>query len=87
MNATENRTGREIQIALTPLLTDADGVAVMLGVSRRTVYKMQSTGELGPKALTVGGCKLWRTAELSAWVAAGCPQQEVWLDEQTRQKQ
>jgi predicted DNA-binding transcriptional regulator AlpA len=70
----------EIQIALTPLLIDADGVAVLLGVSRRTVYSMQSTGELGPMALTVGGRKLWRTSELGEWVAAGCPRREVWLD-------
>jgi len=67
-------------VAVTPLLVDANGVAALLGVSRRTVYSMQSTGELGPMALTVGGRKLWRTAELSAWVAAGCPRREVWVD-------
>jgi len=69
-----------VQVAITPLLIDADGVGVMLGVSRRTVYSMQSTGELGPMALTVGGRKLWRTAELTEWVAAGCPRCEVWVD-------
>jgi predicted DNA-binding transcriptional regulator AlpA len=84
-NVAKKGADRLIQIALTPLLIDADGVAVMLGVSRRTVYSMQSTGELGPMALTVGGRKLWRTAELSAWVAAGCPRRDVWLGEQVRQ--
>jgi len=82
---TDGRIDKVIQMALAPLLVDADGVAVMLGVSRRTVYSMQSTGELGPMALTVGGRKLWRTAELSAWVAAGCPHREVWLDEQVKE--
>ncbi len=72
--------GRIISISLTPLLIDADGVAVMLGVSRRTVYAMQSSGELGPMALTVGGRKLWRTAELTAWVAVGCPRREIWVE-------
>jgi predicted DNA-binding transcriptional regulator AlpA len=71
-----------ISVSLTPLLIDAGGVAVLLGVSRRTVYSMQSTGELGPMALTVGGRKLWRTAELSEWVAEGCPRREVWVNSQ-----
>jgi predicted DNA-binding transcriptional regulator AlpA len=69
---------KAIQVQVQPLLVDADGVAVMLGVSRRTVYSMQSTGELGPMALAVGGRKLWRTAELTAWVADGCPHRELW---------
>jgi predicted DNA-binding transcriptional regulator AlpA len=73
-------TNPRIELGLPPLLVDADGVAAMLGVSRRTVYSMQSSGELGPMALTVGGRKLWRTAELTAWVAAGCPHREVWLE-------
>ena len=76
-----------IQMALPPLLVDADGVAAMLHVSRRTVYGMQSTGELGPMALTVGGRKLWRTAELSAWVAAGCPRREVWVERQKEEQE
>jgi predicted DNA-binding transcriptional regulator AlpA len=67
-----------IQVTLTPLLVDADAVAAILGVSRRTVYAMQSTGELGPMALSVGGRKLWRTEELTRWVAAGCPHREQW---------
>ncbi|MEN6576948.1 MAG: helix-turn-helix domain-containing protein [Phycisphaerales bacterium] len=77
---TNDEVNRSIHVAVTPLLIDADGVAAMLGVSRRTVYSMQSTGELGPMALTVGGRRLWRTEELSRWVAAGCPRREVWLD-------
>ena len=77
-----SKEGKITSVALSPLLTGADGVAVMLGVSRRTVYSMQSSGELGPMALTVGGRKLWRTAELTAWVAAGCPRREIWVDSQ-----
>jgi predicted DNA-binding transcriptional regulator AlpA len=77
---TKDAANRRIQAAVTPLLIGADGVAAMLGVSRRTVYSMQSTGELGPMALTVGGRKLWRTEELSRWVAAGCPRRELWKD-------
>ena len=80
--STTTHSDRGIQIAVTPLLIDAAGVAVMLGISRRTVYSMQSTGELGPMALTVGGRKLWRTAELTAWVANGCPRREVWVESQ-----
>jgi predicted DNA-binding transcriptional regulator AlpA len=71
-----------LQVAISPLLVDAAAVGRLLGVSRRTVYSMQSTGELGPMALTVGGRKLWRTAELSTWVAAGCPRRDVWIDAQ-----
>lgn len=82
----ENETDRGIHMSMTPLLIDAAKVAVMLGVSRRTVYSMQSTGELGPMALTVGGRKLWRTEELSRWVADGCPRREVWIDLQKNVK-
>ena len=76
---TKTKKKKKVQVAVTPLLVSADGVAAMLGVSRRTVYSMHSTGELGPMPLTVGGRKLWRVAELNAWVAAGCPRREVWI--------
>ncbi len=68
-----------LQVNLPPLLTDAEGVAAMLHVSRRTVYGMQSSGELGPMALDVGGRKLWRVDELTRWVLHGCPRREVWV--------
>ncbi len=68
----------DLSVQVAPLLVDANGVAAMLNVSRRTVYSMQSTGELGPMALSVGGRKLWRTEELTRWVLAGCPHREKW---------
>jgi len=43
---------KRIQVQISLLLVDATVVAAMLGVSRRTVYSLQSTGELGPQGKT-----------------------------------
>jgi len=83
----KTETDKVIHVALTPLLIDAEGVAAMLQVSRRTVYGMQSTGELGPMALTVGGRKLWRVEELTRWVLNGCPRREVWVERQKEEQE
>ena len=55
------------------LLKDVD-VAAMLGVSRRRVWSMVSTGSL-PEAIKVGGGRStrWRLSEVHAWIEAGCP--------------
>ncbi len=73
-------TKGKMQIALTPLLADADGVGQMLGVSRAMVFNMHSDGRLGPLPVKLGTRTLWRTDELSRWVAARCPRRERWLE-------
>lgn len=71
-NTTDPRTS-------TPLLLDAKAVAELLSISRRTIFRLSSSGKLGPMPIALGGRKLWRSEELTAWIRAGCPRRELWL--------
>ena len=53
-------------------------VAERLGCSTRHVERMDSAGKL-PAAVRLGGrAKRWRSAEISAWLNAGCPDRRTW---------
>lgn len=60
-----------------PACTDARGVAALLGVSVRHVRSMRARGAL-PEPLSIGRRRVWRIAELSAWIADGMPPVERW---------
>ncbi len=60
-----------------PLLCDIAEVAFLLGISKATAWKLDSTGRL-PRAIRLGRRTLWRRAELEAWVAADAPLRERW---------
>ena len=64
--------------AVEPLLVDAAGVGVLLGVSRNMVLKIHSNGRLGPLPVRLGRCVKWRMCELRAWVEAECPARDQW---------
>lgn len=53
-------------------LVTVDQVARTLGLSVRTVRRMDSAGKL-PAPVRVGGSVRWRKADVAAWVTAGCP--------------
>ena len=55
-----------------PLLLRVGEVAQLLGISERSVWRMQSAGKL-PAAIRLAGSIRWRRAEIEAWVSAGCP--------------
>jgi hypothetical protein len=59
------------------LVTDADGVGAMLDLSGRSVRRMNSAA-LMPRPIRVMGSIKWRVADISAWVAAGCPNRAEW---------
>ena len=61
----------------TALTVNAKGVAAMLGVSVRQVWRLHATGRL-PRAIRLGNCVRWRRAEIEAFVEAGCPMREKW---------
>lgn len=63
-----------------PLLVAAEEVAGMLGVSERTVRRLDAAGKL-PRAARIGGNVRWRAAEVERWVAAGCPPRLAWETE------
>jgi len=55
-----------------PLLLRVGELAQLLGISERTVFRMQSAGKL-PAPVRLTGAVRWRFAEIEKWVAAGCP--------------
>jgi len=66
-----------------PLCIGAADAAAMLGISRALFYAMASDGRLGPLPLAFGRRRVWRLAELQAWVANDppCPPRAVWQKE------
>lgn len=49
-----------------------DELARMLGVSKRTIWRMLSAG-LIPSPIRLGGSTRWRRVEILDWIARGCP--------------
>ncbi len=60
-----------------PLCVDRAGVARMLGVSVRQVYRLDDAGRL-PAPLALGTCKRWFAEDLHAWLRAGAPPRREW---------
>lgn len=56
-----------------PALLCATGVAELLGVSERTIWRLRAAGKL-PPAIRLGGNVRWRATDVAAWIEAGCPQ-------------
>lgn len=60
------------------LLLDAGQAAEILGMCRAMFYRLNSAGRV-PRPIRLGGKLVrWRRGELTAWVAAGCPNREQW---------
>lgn len=71
--------GRETdKVQLQPLLLRPRDVARLLGVSRRTIDSWRASGRL-PPAMKLGGCLLWKHADLVSWVEQGCPPVERFI--------
>ena len=63
--------------ATEPLLVDAREAARLCGLSRSSWLALRAQGRV-PRSIRLGRRVLWSTAELSAWVDAGCPVRDVW---------
>ncbi len=59
------------------LFVDADGVAALLAVSRRTVIRLDQSEQL-PAPTRWGRLVRWSVSELRAWDAAGRPPRKRW---------
>jgi len=64
--------------SILPLLLDAKDVGRLLSVSTKTVRRMNASGRLPRPVQPSPGAVRWRTAELEAWIAAGCPSRRDW---------
>lgn len=56
---------------------DAKGVAELLDISQRHVWKLHAGG-LIPRPLRFGRSVRWNRAELLAWLEAGAPSRDEW---------
>lgn len=61
-----------------PLLVSHAECARLCGVSRTQWFKMLAGDRVGPAPIKLGGRVLFRPAELSAWIEAGCPNRVTW---------
>ncbi len=59
------------------LLVAASELATLLGMSLRTVRRLDCSGKL-PRPVKIGGAVRWRVEEIAAWLAADCPDREHW---------
>jgi prophage regulatory protein len=59
------------------LLIDATGLARLLGLSLRTVRRLDCSGKL-PRPVRIGGAVRWRVEEVTAWLESDCPDREQW---------
>lgn len=46
--------------------------AIMLQVSKRTLWRLRSAGKI-PSPMRVGGIVRWKLDDILQWMAAGCP--------------
>jgi len=60
------------------LLLSASEAARLCGVSRSLWWGLHSAGKI-PLPVKLSGRTLWRCDELRAWVAAGCPSRDRWM--------
>jgi predicted DNA-binding transcriptional regulator AlpA len=63
---------------LTPLCVDADGLAILLGISPRSVYRLNDAGRI-PAPIDLGSSRRWFVEEILAWLRAGSPRRRQWV--------
>jgi excisionase family DNA binding protein len=57
---------------IEPLLS-MDEIASLLGVTRRAVERLRSTGALPRPDVKVGRCLRWKSATVREWIDSGLP--------------
>lgn len=70
-------SSRMAESPVSPLLLDARAAAKICGVSRSHFLAMHSAGRI-PLPVRLGRRVLWRAAELTVWIEAGCPSRDRW---------
>ena len=70
--ATSDASGN---IAPRVLAVGADEAAAMVGLSRRTWFRMMAEGSI-PQSFKLGAKRVWRTADIELWVEQGFPNRE-----------
>lgn len=63
-------------IGLTNVLLTASAVGEMLSLSKRQIFRLNSSGRI-PLPVHVGGAVRWRHTDIEEWIAQGCPDRRV----------
>lgn len=66
-----------MSVASDSALLTAEQAARYCGMSRPAWYKRVSAGYV-PRPIKIGSLSRWRSEELRAWIAAGCPSRDKW---------
>jgi len=61
-----------VPAATLPQMITVEELARTLGMSKRTVWRLLSYGQI-PQPIRVGGCTRWRLDEVQRWIDMGCP--------------
>lgn len=59
------------------MVVDARDAAKLCGIGRSTWLRLHAAGKT-PAPVRLGRSVRWRTAELRAWLIAGCPSRVRW---------
>ncbi len=76
-NATRTEVTGLLPVAPEILLASAKTLAQIIGLSLRTIRRMDAAGEI-PRPIRRGRVVRWRLAEIRSWVEAGCPDRMTW---------
>lgn len=55
-----------------PQMISIDELSGILGMSKRTVWRLLSVGRI-PEPVRIGGSTRWRLDEVRRWIDSGCP--------------
>ncbi len=56
-----------------PLLIASEEVARLMGISKRTLWRLLDAGKV-PQPVRIGRNTRWRLSEVSGWIEKGCPE-------------
>ena len=65
------------QATQTCQLLSAKTLGQMLGLSKRQIFRLNSSGKI-PAPVRIGGAVRWSAEEISAWLAAGAKDRRTW---------
>lgn len=58
-------------------LLSAEAVGKMLSLSRRQIFRLNSSGKI-PAPIRIGGAVRWAESTIAEWLAAGAPDRKTW---------
>ena len=73
----ETTMSRTKETTCTVQLLDARELARMLKLSRRQIFRLNSSGKI-PAPIRISGSVRWPEATICGWLAAGAPDRKSW---------